>query len=281
MNQTVLNSYADEEVYSYYDEDQHQVLEKARALAMNQIIKAMPETTIGTVVDLGCGTGNMFQELLRQKSCQKLYGIDLSAEMLAIAQQKITGLTTICDSAIHVKLHFSEPVADLLLMHFLFSYLDCDALIKEASDVIKSNGILSICTTTVGNAYAQMQQATTPTMARWAKRLFGMDFDKIKQHYDGLMPNDEKHLTDVVKKNGFDILSCETTLIKVHFRSWREGWNFMYKAGWLLDILKQYKINKFKGFCLFQLWRVMSFLAGKKELAYALEVAVLTAKKTQ
>lgn len=42
-----------------------------------------------SVLDLGCGTGEMMKQILQTDNCKELYGIDLSEEMLAVAKSKL------------------------------------------------------------------------------------------------------------------------------------------------------------------------------------------------
>ena len=59
---------------------------KTPKLLRNILIKSNDNQELGSVLDLGCGTGLFGTEI--KNHCSKLEGIDLSKKMLSIAKQK-------------------------------------------------------------------------------------------------------------------------------------------------------------------------------------------------
>lgn len=284
-NNDAMNYYSDKEVYAYFDSDECKIYEQTQTLVMEQLLSVFtPQNNasepLKTVVDLGCGTGNMLQKLGQKFHFTESYGLDLSSQMLEIAKEKIPDLITICDSAFHVNEHLPREKADLLFVHFLFAYLEHKKLIKKASDVIKPGGLLSICSTMVGSSFEDARKMTSNRFAQWIKWLFQMDVADIQKHYAELMPESIEQLTQTLQDEGYHILQSKLFRVKVTIKTWRDGWNFMYKSGWLVDIFKRYNITKFKGICLFYLWKAMNWLKGDtKDLTYEITIAVLLAKK--
>ena len=236
----------------------------------------------GTVVDIGCGTGNMLLMLIKDFSFEHIYGVDLSTEMLEIAKSKILSLITICDSAVHIQQHFPKPVVNLLVSHFLFAYVDYRNLLMQFSNITPAGGLLSICSTT-SNTFARSGDhiiKSSPRMMNMIKALLRVDGPKIMDDYCKSMPQDINTVQNEIEQSGYKILSAENIHFTITLKTWREAWSFFHDGAWFVGVMKQYKVNKFKMFCIFNFLKITGCFKNSNGIFKDdMEIVVLTAMK--
>ncbi len=104
--------------------------------------KALEEVNQGSILDIGCGTGHALLEFGKRYPHAKLYGIDLSEEMLAKAKA-LLGRRAILKVASADRLPFRKNSFDSVLctsaFHHFPKQLKC---IKEMKRVLKPDGRL-------------------------------------------------------------------------------------------------------------------------------------------
>lgn len=137
------------EIAEHYDlADQFGALSQSHQIAIDQIKESCPRLRAAyNVLDLGVGNASF---LVKLKSClpdAHFTGVDISGEMLAIAQKTLP-LTTIETSASEAS-HFLPPHSqDLVLAHFINAYIPIDKLFHQADRLTKASGHFSLITTT-------------------------------------------------------------------------------------------------------------------------------------
>lgn len=96
------------------------------------------------ILDLGCGTGSLFQSLLDVVPEAELLGLDLSTEMLDIAREKLPdSIELVVGSADN--LPFADESFNLVISTSAFHYFPNPvSVITEAKRVLKTNGRLVI-----------------------------------------------------------------------------------------------------------------------------------------
>jgi ubiquinone/menaquinone biosynthesis C-methylase UbiE/DNA-binding transcriptional ArsR family regulator len=108
------------------------------------LLKLVGDGPIGTLLDLGTGTGRVLQLLGSRVS--RAIGIDASREMLAVARTNLerAGLRDVqVRQGDIAALPFSEATVDLITMHQVLHYLDDPAkAIEEGARVLKCGGRL-------------------------------------------------------------------------------------------------------------------------------------------
>jgi ubiquinone/menaquinone biosynthesis C-methylase UbiE len=136
----------DEQVAETYDKDEYGLLRGVRSLAISQILEfRLPQAS--TVLDLGAGTGESLAALRDHLPRGRFIGVDLSAKMLEIATRKIaleTHVADACDAGAHIP----AGSADLVIAHFLTSFVDRRRLFDVARRALRPEGVLSVASTT-------------------------------------------------------------------------------------------------------------------------------------
>lgn len=113
-------------------------------LDLNRIIKSKI-SPVETLVDLGCGTGELLFQL--QDTASKLLGVDSSPKMLEQARKKLgqshQGLDLRLGEMEHLPL--SDQEADLAILNMVLHHLPLpEAGIREVSRVLKKDGLFII-----------------------------------------------------------------------------------------------------------------------------------------
>lgn len=99
-----------------------------------------------SVLDLACGTGEFERLLLQDNPNQQILGVDISAEMLAIAQQKLHRYSSVrFEPGSATEIPSADEQFDVVVCANSFHYFDqpIDALV-EMKRVLKPDGKLVI-----------------------------------------------------------------------------------------------------------------------------------------
>lgn len=99
-----------------------------------------------TVLDIGCGTGEFERLVLAEHPRQQMVGVDISDQMLGIAQQKCQDYPNASfHKARASELPFERNSFDVIISSSVFHYFDDpDAVLVEMKRVLKPNGTLVI-----------------------------------------------------------------------------------------------------------------------------------------
>jgi ubiquinone/menaquinone biosynthesis C-methylase UbiE len=95
-----------------------------------------------TVLDIACGTGEFERMVLAQHPTQQMVGVDISEQMLTIAQQKLQAFPHVSFQVTNASaLPFSDHSFDVVVSANAFHYFDNPVTaLKEMERVLKSNG---------------------------------------------------------------------------------------------------------------------------------------------
>ncbi|AZE96885.1 Trans-aconitate 2-methyltransferase [Pseudomonas orientalis] len=72
---------------------QYTMFEQQRTRPVRDLVAAIPNTDVGTAVDLGCGPGNSTQVLAERFAQARITGLDSSDDMLRDARQRLPALS--------------------------------------------------------------------------------------------------------------------------------------------------------------------------------------------
>lgn len=109
------------------------------------LLKKLSEIPCHTVLDLGCGTGEMIKLILEQNKDKSLYGLDLSEKMLEVAKQKLGNNTNLIlgDSE---RLPFINSFFDVVYCNDSFHHYPApDKVLSEVRRVLKPSGTFIMC----------------------------------------------------------------------------------------------------------------------------------------
>ena len=112
----------------------------------SELVEKLGITPQQTVVDFGCGPGFFTVELAKKAS--KVVAVDLSVEMLKIAQRKaskahVTNVEFLHSNGTYIQLE--DGSVDLILLVTVFHEIgDNTSVLKEFSRILKSSGRLVI-----------------------------------------------------------------------------------------------------------------------------------------
>jgi demethylmenaquinone methyltransferase/2-methoxy-6-polyprenyl-1,4-benzoquinol methylase len=94
------------------------------------------------VLDVATGTGAVALELIREKGCS-VVGVDQSAEMLAVARQRLPGGIQLVEASAE-KLLFEDASFDGLTFTYLLRYVeDPGATLRELARVVRPGGTIA------------------------------------------------------------------------------------------------------------------------------------------
>lgn len=115
-----------------------------------------------TILEIGCGPGNISRYLLTKRPDLNITGIDVAPNMVALAKQNNPSAqfqVMDAQSINSLQTHF-----DAIIVGFCLPYLDREAvqkLIKDAAQILNKNGVLYL--STIEGEYEQSQLVTGST----------------------------------------------------------------------------------------------------------------------
>ena len=111
-----------------------------------RLLKRVGAISPETILDVGCGTGELFDKTSKRWPNAHYVGLDLSAEMLAVGEEKYRGNARVSfleGSAEDIELPDNSIglLTNTISSHF---YPDLDAVLGEFSRVLKPGGTLAM-----------------------------------------------------------------------------------------------------------------------------------------
>lgn len=116
---------------------------------VRSVVALLPET--GSVVDVGCGTGELLRAARVQRRDLHLIACDLATEFLSIARRRHAGAHLLCADAEQLPLRDRNADASISL-GVLGHILSFDRAIEEVVRVVRPHGMVAVWTRTDGGA---------------------------------------------------------------------------------------------------------------------------------
>ena len=135
INKLYKEMYKQEEYYWWH-------LGKRRAIG-KLIEKHCNLQPFSKILDVGCGTGKMMEEIRFYYPKSEVWGLDSSKKAVSYCQSR--GISNIINSSLSAKLPFNNNEFDLIVALDIIEHLDDDLYsIKELFRLLKTNGTLIV-----------------------------------------------------------------------------------------------------------------------------------------
>lgn len=214
----------DVHVADTYDEDALGLLSGARNLAIAQL-NASKLPPNATVLDLGVGTGQTLAALRRRFPEGRMIGIDLSARMIAVAQQKLALEAHVADACDADK-YVPAASVDLAIAHFLTTFVDRPRLFRVTARTLRPEGLFSVVSTP-SEAFRKVRAGVAQLLGD-----AGL-IDKTSPS-----PETGDSLAAELRAAGFEILQSETFRKPVVFESFDEALQWGLKSGFFAHVVE-------------------------------------------
>jgi len=124
--------------------DHHTSVQKRVVKRLKSLVGSHFNGEPSTLLDVGCGTGQLLHALHEQFPHSRLYGLDLAYNMTQCAAERLAGAAQLVNADAE-SLPFKNGTFDLLLSTSTLQWLDnLNMFFQEAHRVSKPNGILCV-----------------------------------------------------------------------------------------------------------------------------------------
>jgi SAM-dependent methyltransferase len=120
-----------------------------------------PAKPLKRAIDVGCGTG--LSTIALKEIAERIVGVDMSQEMLALAERDERIEYSVADAA---KLPFDEEDFDLMTLSSAFHWLDRREFLREAGRVLRPRGWLIVY-----DNYFSGQMEVRPAFQTWYREI--------------------------------------------------------------------------------------------------------------
>ncbi|MHB8964287.1 MAG: class I SAM-dependent DNA methyltransferase [Saccharofermentanales bacterium] len=135
-----------------------------------------------TVLDLGCGTGQLLEELAGRYPGFRLTGVDKSCEMIRVAQARDTGARLLC---LDVSMDILDSVIPagsidvIICCHSFPYYTDKPGVLGKLRRALKKDGTMIFVQASVNSRYDAFVMALIERTAEKADYLSKQEFRKL------------------------------------------------------------------------------------------------------
>ena len=217
-------------VANRYDADWGGIYAAARTCCVEQIARAAGHRARALdTVDLGVGTGNSLRDLEKRIALGKCTGLDLSPGMLRQAARKLGDRVELLRrSALEAGDCLPAGSADLVMCHFLLSFVAPEPLLDEAYRLLSPGGMVSLATSTHGSL-----RELHDGRFRLTGKLFGVR----RALRRATTPVDHRHCLALLRERGFDIVDDHLQQRQLRFESFADVRDWALNSGWAASYL--------------------------------------------
>ncbi len=218
-------------------------LSKSHQCAIQQILNAqLGDKPHYHILDFGVGNGAFLQKLHLYRPHAEFTGIDISTEMLKIAEKALP-LTTIHTNATKAAHFVPLHSQDLVIAHFINAYLPIDSLFNQANLLTNTEGHFSYITTTRESfPNAQKQIAAYIAKNTLFSRILSHYYQSVSQS-NAISPNKDALLSQFTNHQ-FEIINHQRLHIPITLNHIEEWVQFAIEGSWGLNHLTIQKIPK-------------------------------------
>lgn len=134
------------------------------------------------ILDLGCGTGQLLEEIVARYPEFHLIGVDKSCGMIRVAQSRNTGARLLC---LDVSLKLLEPVIPddsidvILCCHSFPYYSDKTGVLRKLHSTLKRDGLMIFVQASINSRYDRVVMALIERTAEKADYLSKVEFRNL------------------------------------------------------------------------------------------------------
>ncbi len=213
----------DQRIAQTYDHDERGLLAGARALGLEQLGKHVTADQTKAVLDLAVGTGESLMAIQKAYPNAVLHGIDLSEEMLRIANAKLNFFAVHDDVANSLQ-HFSRESMNLILMHFLTTFVDGEDIVARTAKLLRTKGYYSIVSSTF---------QAFPRIYSLARMVLPDQFIRDKNR----APENADAIVSFCTKAGLDVIAVDHFTKEVTFANFDDFYDFGMNSGFFTHVL--------------------------------------------
>jgi len=213
----------DDYIAQHYDANPFGILSGGREAAAAQIAQTAPRLgAVGQILDLALGTGESLLAIQPLFPLAKLSGVDVAARMLELARQKFD-VEAIHDDALNARAHFADGSRDLVLAHFVTTYVDPEALFRTAAALLRPGGHFSLVSGTM-ESFAALQAVAL-------KIIPPEELQRVSP-----APASKQAVEDLLDRAGFDLVAEEVFRRDVAFESFEDFHRFGLNSGFFTHV---------------------------------------------
>ncbi|MHB1454787.1 MAG: class I SAM-dependent DNA methyltransferase [Saccharofermentanales bacterium] len=134
------------------------------------------------ILDLGCGTGQLLEEIAGRYPDCHLTGLDKSCEMIRVAQSRDTGAGLLC---LDISMELLVPaITDgsidvILCCHSFPYYSDKPGVLRKLHDALKKDGVMIFVQASINCRYDRMVMSLIERTAEKADYLSKVEFRNL------------------------------------------------------------------------------------------------------
>ncbi|MEI7868460.1 MAG: methyltransferase domain-containing protein [Candidatus Methylumidiphilus sp.] len=197
----------------YYD-DYH----NSHSTFINQLGEEYPIDSNINILDIGCGTGNETQNIYKYFQC-KVFGIDLSEDMLKKARQKTDEITWLngCAESIPLKNNSVDIITSFFSVHH---FSNIDKAISEFNRIMKSDGLVFLVTISHEQMSNSLEYKFFPELLEYdTQRVPSIDFIERVFVQNGFLVK--------IKNLFYESRKIDANYLKMIESRYRTGLNFL------------------------------------------------------
>ncbi len=194
------------------------------------------------ILDLGVGDGTFLKLMHQNIPNAELTGIDVSKEMLKIAQLQVPFHSIQCSAADADK-HLPIHSQDLIIAHFISAYVPVRILFQQAKTMSKANGYFSFVTSTYESfPESQTQIANFVAQDTLIGNLVGHYYKSILSRTPVASGMDEIH--QLIEEFDFKLVHHQRIEIPIYFEDIEKLTEYAIHGGWFFNLLPETSFAK-------------------------------------
>jgi hypothetical protein len=241
MESALIQRQYDNVIAGQYDLDPQNVTGDSLDRALNHLRDAHVMNGILPplrVLDVGMGTG-LFLDRLRRVSDRAIepHGIDISRQMVALAQQKLPDLVATIDDGANVDRHHNGENFGLVATHFVTGFVPIAHLAPRLFEKLVPGGYWSFVGGTTAGYRELQKRAAHPLL----KLLFGGRSPDLQGM---ICPDNDQDVRKVLMQHGFEIVVSETFEPGLAFPNFESFMEYGYHGGWLTPFIEEVGLHR-------------------------------------